>query len=160
MGIVEEYRQKLVIDSSRLQEMLETQASRHQWIVERSAEADQAFGEAKAALDVVKATAWKRLMGSTENGKAMTAKSAERYLPSEPDVKDATKRMLDSQYEAKILSGAVTSFQQRKTMLQKIAEREVITYYGDPKAKGKVDRFQDGAQDVLGSEMSNTNRGR
>jgi len=147
--IVDEYHQKLLIDRSSLDIMLETQADRYSWMVEMSAEADKAYREAERNIDVVSAQVYKALMATTENNKPMTGTNASRYLPGDPRVIKAKEVASQAQYEARILSGGVKAFEQRKTMLTKISERDDRDYYGGIKRKRS---FEHEAEDALQEE--------
>lgn len=148
-----EYQDKLRIDRSDIDLMLETQADRHQWMVEQSANADHAFRAAVTAVEVATAKAFKRLKIPNEAGKVMSDTAAKQYAPVEPEVLELIDKRSTAQYTAKILGGAVLSFQQRKTMIAKISEREVLTFYGDPSQKGKLGSFAQGAENVLKDDM-------
>jgi len=150
-----EYESLLHVDRSRMTEMLDTQPSRYIWAVELSAAADAEVRKLEQKLKVTEAETFIRLKSipDVKTGKPMTDTGVSKIIAGEPPMMEAVGAINLAKHDARILNGVVESFQQRKTMLAKSVEREVMGYYGDPNGKGQKERFQDNTEDHLRGSM-------
>ena len=150
---IPEYQKQLNVERGNMDEMLATQPLRYMWAVGMAVEAAQARAALEQKLDVVKAEVYLDLKSQTQNGKPLSEAAIKELTPADPRVQRVVKDLDDAKADQKLIEGLVDAFQQRKTMLAKMVERDVMGFYSDPGQKNKKQQFEDGARDVLQEGM-------
>ncbi len=157
---VPEYKQLLHVDRSRMEEMLDTQPMRFMWAVEQSANADTIVREKVQAFDVAKAIAFGNLKSIKDNkGKGLTDTAIKTMLPNQEEYIEAYNALTAAKSDASIMSGVVDSFSQRKTMLAKSVEREIMGIRSDPVGSVNAKKFGEESADSMKESFDRRDNG-
>ncbi len=98
------------------------------------ADAEQRLDEAKEALDLVKAELDKEIRSDPDRfdlAKA-TETSVANAVIMQPEYAEASNRMIEAKYEAKVLAGVVRAIDARKTMLETLVKLHGQQYFAGP----------------------------
>jgi hypothetical protein len=98
------------------------------------ADAEQRLDEAKEALDLVKAELDKEIRSDPDRfdlAKA-TETSVANAVIMQPEYAEASNRMIEAKYEAKVLAGIVRAMDARKTMLETLVKLHGQQYFAGP----------------------------
>jgi len=132
------YRQDLKINKHELDEELIEQPQRYMEYIELAAEAAAEKDDAADALEITKAIVEDLIrtdpekFGLEEKPKEGAIKAA---IIKHPRVQRANKRLRKARKTLRILEGAKSSFEQRKTMLSKLVDYRIAGFYSEPRIK-------------------------
>jgi hypothetical protein len=98
------------------------------------ADAEQRLDEAKEALDLAKAELDKEIRSDPDRfdlTKA-TETSVANAVIMQPEYTEASNRVIEAKYEAKVLAGVVKAIDARKTMLETLVKLHGQQYFAGP----------------------------
>lgn len=151
---MDEYKDLLHVDRTKMDVMLDTQPTRYMWAVEQSAEADAEVRRCTQKLEVVKSEVYSRLKSIIgPSGKLLSEAAVALMLPAEPEYELTYAELTESKKIAKLMNGVVDAFQQRKSMLVKAVEQEALQLCANPVTRGNYKHFEDEAEKVLERDM-------
>lgn len=132
------YREDLNIDKNYLDEELIEQPQKFMDYVELAANAAEEKDAATDGLEITKAQV-EDLIRSNPEEFNLDAKPREGAIKAaivkHPRVRKANKRLIAAKRNLRLLEGAKTAFDHRKTMLSKLTDLRIAGFYSEPRVK-------------------------
>lgn len=132
-----DYREKIEIDSDRLDQEWERQAITYFDFAEKAASCEAKVRRMKDKLELVYAELDEEIRCDPKEGK-LTEAAVKSAILRKPKYREATEDLLSAQEEKGILDAVVASMEHKKKALERLVDLHLSSYHSSPRNKDET----------------------
>jgi hypothetical protein len=145
-----DFKSDIQIDDSILDKEWILQPKLYMKWLEYEAICSNKVDKLKSELELLEATLYKFILSNNE--KKPTEKAIEMEIISNPGYQELNNKLIESRFELKIASGAVSAFDHKKKALERLVDLYITGYNAEPRQNIK-NKIIDSVQDKIRSKI-------